>query len=74
MTEIGSVEKVNHVLAILQKYGMKVTIFDWRKIVRDLCDDSDGASYAISWVKSEISNLRKKWLHVTFYYPLMQRK
>lgn len=60
LTEIGSVEKINHVLAILQKYGIKVTIFDWRKIVRDLCDDSDGASYAISWVKSEISNLQKK--------------
>ena len=35
-------------------------MFDWRKIVRDLQYDSDGPSYAISWVKSEISNLRKK--------------
>lgn len=57
---IGSVEIINNVLAILQKYGIKVTMFDWRKIVRDLQDDSDGPSYAISWVKSEISNLRKK--------------
>ena len=60
LIEIGSVEKINHVLAILQKYGIKVTMFDWRKIVRDLQYDSDGPSYAISWVKSEISNLRKK--------------
>ena len=60
LVEIGSVEKINHVLAILQKYGIKVTMFDWRKIIRDLQYDSDGPSYAISWVKSEISNLRKK--------------
>lgn len=59
LIEIGSVEKINHVLAILQKYGIKVTMFDWRKIVRDLQYDSDGPSYAIS-CKSEISNLRKK--------------
>lgn len=57
---IGSVEKINNVLAILQKYSIKVTMFDWRKTVRDLQDDSDGPNYAISWVKSEISNLRKK--------------
>ena len=60
LTEIGNFEKTNHVLAILQKYGIKIALFDWRKIVNNLQYDSDEPSYAISWVKSEISNLRKK--------------
>lgn len=60
LAEIGNFEKTNHVLAILQKYGIKIAMFDWRKIVNNLQDDSDEPSYAISWVKSEISNLRKK--------------
>lgn len=52
-------EKLNHVLAILQKYGIKAML-DWRKIVNKLQYDSGEPNYAISWVKSEISNLRKK--------------
>lgn len=57
--EIENVEKLNHVLAILQKYGIKAML-DWRKIVNKLQYDSEEPNYAISWVKSEISNLRKK--------------
>lgn len=57
--EIENVEKLNHVLAILQKYGIKAML-DWRKIVNKLQYDSGEPNYAISWVKSEISNLRKK--------------
>ncbi|UKI24498.1 MAG: hypothetical protein L6U61_09175 [Bacteroidales bacterium] len=59
MGEIENVEKLNHVLAILQKYGIKAML-DWRKIVNKLQYDSGEPNYAISWVKSEISNLRKK--------------
>lgn len=59
LVEIGNVDKINHVLAILQKYGIKVML-DWRKIVNELQYDSEEPNYAISWVKSEISNLRRK--------------
>lgn len=57
--EIENVEKLSHVLTILQKYGIKAML-DWRKIVNELQHDSEEPNYAISWVKSEISNLRKK--------------
>lgn len=35
-------------------------MLDWGKIVNELQNDSEEPNYAISWVKSEISNLRKK--------------
>lgn len=60
LAEIGNVDKINHVLEILQKYGIKVALFDWRRIVNELQSDSDGANFAISWIKSEISKLQKK--------------
>lgn len=60
LAEIGNVDKINHMLEILQKYGIKVAMFDWRRIVNELQYDSDGSNYAISWIKSEISKLRKK--------------
>ena len=59
LAEIGNVDKINHVLEILQRYGIKVML-DWGKIVNELQNDSEEPNYAISWVKSEISNLRKK--------------
>lgn len=59
LAEIGNVDKTNHVLGVLQKYGIKVML-DWRRIVNELQNDSEEPNYAISWVKSEISNLRKK--------------
>lgn len=59
LAEIGNVDKINHVLEILQKYGIKVML-DWKKIVNELQYNSEEPNYAISWVKSEISNLRKK--------------
>lgn len=60
LAEIGNVDKINHVLQILQKHGIKIAMFDWRRIVNELQYDSDGSNYAISWIKSEISKLRKK--------------
>lgn len=60
LAEIGNVDKTNHVLEILQKYGIKLAMFDWRRIVNELQYDSDGSNYAITWIKSEINKLRKK--------------
>lgn len=59
LVEIGNVEKMNHVLAILQKYDIKVML-DWRRIVNELQYNSEEPNDAISWVKSEIVNLQKK--------------
>ena len=60
LAEIGNVDKTNHVLEILQKYGIKIALLDWKKIVNELQYDSEGSNHAISWIKSEINKLRKK--------------
>lgn len=53
---IEDIKKTNEVLAFLQEE----VVLDWRKIVNTLQNDSDEPNFAISWVKSEISKLRKK--------------
>lgn len=58
--ELGSFEKTNNVLSILQKYGVKAIQFDWKSIVAELQQKDKEPNKAMAWIKSEISNLKRK--------------
>lgn len=60
LAELGSIEKTNKVLSILQKFGVKAIQFDWKRIVAELQQNDKESNNAMAWIKSEISNLQGK--------------
>lgn len=57
---IGQEKTTDDVVAILERYGIKVFASDWRKIITELQYDDVENNYAISWIKTEILKLQRE--------------